>query len=374
MFRNYKTARLLIGVPILLGVLILAVIFLAPVLRVGKDLLFGPVGVFSVVKPSASEIKSTNGRTNILLLGTGGASHDGPNLSDTIIVASIKTVFGPKETPEQFPVVLISVPRDIYLDSLNGKINTAYAQGTEKGNGAGLTLAKGAVAEIVGLPIHYAVRLDFSGFVQAVDVLGGVDINVMHAFTDNQYPLEGKETDSCGFSPQDVATISASIDPESPFTCRYERLHFDAGMQHMDGATALKFVRSRHAIGNEGTDFARSKRQQLVISAIKDKIFSSDTLLHPDKFEKIYNVIKSHIDTDVDPGQVNNLVQLAVKYRGAKIISAAIDTNLLDNPPVDERGWILLPKGGNWEQVHKFVKDELMRQSEVEDNKSSTQN
>lgn len=356
LFHNYKVARWVVGGAVLVVVLGILSVVLSPLLRIGKDLFFGQVGVFSVVIPSRQEIKSTNGRTNILLLGTGGARHDGPNLTDTIIVASIKTKFGSKEAPAKSPIILISIPRDVYLDSLKGKINTAYAIGADRGKGTGLVLAEGAVSEITGLTIHYGVRVDFSAFEQIVDTLGGIDVNVEHTFDDFQYPVEGKEDDTCGFSQQDVATISASLEPETPFTCRYEHIHFDAGPQHMDGTTALKFVRSRHAASDEGTDFARAKRQQLVIDAIKSKIFSTDTFLHLDKLEEIYNVLKSHVDTDFDPSQGNNLLNLGLKYRQSKFENVVVGTDLLENPPIDERGWILVPKSGDWNQIHQYIK------------------
>lgn len=357
-FRNYEMARL---VTFLCGSLLLLIVLffiLTPVARLAKELFFGPVGFFSVVLPSRQEIKNTNGRTNILLLGTGGAAHDGPNLTDTIIVASVKTKFDVNENASQFPIVLISIPRDIYINSL-GKINLAYSIGAEKGNGAGLILTKGAVSEITGIPIHYGARVDFSAFEQIVDILGGLDIKVENSFDDFQYPKSGKENDTCGLTPEEIVQIMNTPDPETGFPCRFERLHFDAGMQHMDGSTVLKFVRSRHAQGDEGTDFARSKRQQIIIAAIKTKIFSTDTFLHPDKIEQIYNLVAKHIDTDIESGQVNNILKLALNYRGSKFENVVLETDFLDNPPIDERGWILIPKSGNWDQIHKYIKKRI---------------
>lgn len=284
-----------------------------------------------IVNPAPWELKNDNGRTNILLLGIGDAGHDGPNLTDTMIVASIKPA-----SPSA--VFLISVPRDIYLDSLNGKINSAYALD-------GLASASAAVTEVTGLSIHYGIRVDFSAFEKIIDILGGLDVNVQNGFDDYQYPIDGKETDPCSGDP--------------PFACRYEHLHFVAGPQHLDGATALKFVRSRHAEGDEGNDFARSKRQQLVIKAVQTKIFSNETLLNPKKILSIYNELKSHLDTNFDLSHPDELFKLALKYKNAQIKNIFLDTNFLDNPPGDYRGWILLPKSGNWNQVHQFIKDQL---------------
>lgn len=276
------------------------------------------------------ELKNDNGRTNILLLGIGDAGHDGPNLTDTMIVASIKPA-----SPSA--VFLISIPRDIYLDSLDGKINSAYAQN--------LNTVQTAVTEVTSLPIHYSVRVDFSAFEKIIDILGGIDINVERTFDDYDYPVDQKETDGCNGDPE--------------FRCRYQHIHFDTGPQHLNGATALKFVRSRHAEGEEGTDFARSKRQQLIIKAVQTKIFSNETLLNPKKILSIYNELKSHLDTNFDLSHPDELLKLVLKYKNAQIKNIFLDINLLDNLPEDYRGWILLPKGGSWNEVHKFIKDQL---------------
>lgn len=338
--------------------------FLLPAGKLAGEFLFGPVNIFSVVFRQGTELRNDNGRTNILLLGIGGTGHEGPTLTDAMILLSIKN--RPDESKTNLsPAVIISIPRDIYLGSLGDKINSAYDTGLKQG--VGTLLVKSAVEQVTGFPIHYAVVADFSVFEEVVNTLGGIDVKVMDTLDDPGYPIAGKETDTCGYPPEEVATRSASISlsPTSEidaFPCRYESLHFDTGRQHMDGATALKFVRSRHAQGDEGTDFARSRRQQLVLKAIKDKVLSSQTLLSPGKIYDIYSQLKSHIRSDLDSVEINMLVNLFLKYRTAQIKTAAIDQSLLENPPVDQRGWILLPKGGNWDQVHNFVKKQLESQ------------
>jgi LCP family protein required for cell wall assembly len=329
--------------------LLVALIFFLPVIRVGKDLLFGQVNVLSVMFQNQTKIKETEGRTNVLVLGTGGGLHDGPDLTDSILVVSFLTKVADKQTLGTTPVTVISIPRDIYLESLQGKINTAYAVGEEKQKGAGLILAKGAVSQIVGIPIHYAIQADFSAFQKVIDIIGGVDVTVEHQLDDNSYPIDGKGEDACGHSPIEIQNFSASFPSEQEiwqfFACRYERLHFDPGTQHMTGGTALKFVRSRHAEGDEGTDFARSRRQQLVMAAVKTKFFSTETFLNPKKIEDVYLVLKGNINTDLTSKDINQLVPLVLNYRKATIKTVLIDMTFLDNPPEDQRGWILLPKG-----------------------------
>lgn len=342
-----------------------AVRFLLPAGKLAKEFLFGPVNIFSVILRQGPTLRNDNGRTNILLLGIGGAGHEGPNLTDAIIVLSIKTKLNEAEEKTPPPVFLLSVPRDIYLDALQDKINFAYQAGLDKG--VGTTLIKTLVSQVTGLPVHYAVAIDFSAFDDIIDSLGGIDVNVEHTLDDYGYPIADKETDTCGFPEEEVATRAASISVSplseiAAFPCRYEHIHFDIGWQHMDGATVLKFIRSRHAEGDEGTDFARSRRQQLVLKAIKDKILSTDILLDPQKILDIYSQLKDHIRSDLDSAETNMLFNLALKYRSAPIKTAAIGEDLLENPPIDARGWILLPKDGSWEAIHQFVKKQLESQ------------
>jgi len=90
-----------------------------------------------------------------------------------------------------------------------------------------------------------------------VDLLDGVEVDVENTFDDYRYPINGKENDLCDGDPE--------------YDCRYEDIHFDQGLQLMSGETSLKYVRSRNAEGDEGTDFARSQRQQRLLLSFKEK-------------------------------------------------------------------------------------------------------
>lgn len=284
---------------------------------------------------SSKTLNSDNGRINILVLGIGGENHDGPNLTDSMMVISLPTV------ATGSPVYFVSVPRDIYLDYLGDKINSAYATGQEKMLGSGLTLAKAAVTHVTGLPLHYALRVDFSAFAQIVDLLGGIDVDVENAFTDEKYPIAGKETDPCE-------------------ACRYETLKFDKGLTHMDGALALKYARSRYSLDPiEGTDFGRSKRQQKLITAIKQKTLSLPNLINFNRDLEIYNSLRTHIDTDISDNELNSFFRLAISLKDAALKDIVLDETLLVNPPVDARGWTLLPKDGTFEEIHTFLKEAI---------------
>ena len=216
--------------------------------------------LFQVLFNKEIQLKKENANINILLLGTGGGEHEGPDLTDTIIFASVNL--------DRDKVTLVSIPRDLWIPDLNARINTAYSSAEAKRKGGGIILANAVVKKVVNHTIDYTVRIDFDGFVQIIDILDGIDVDVQSSFDDYKYPITGYENDSCGFSDEDIkeftATSSAEIDIQGKFVCRYKHLHFDKGIAHMDGQTALEFVRSRHAEGADGTDFSRSKRQEQV--------------------------------------------------------------------------------------------------------------
>lgn len=307
---------------------------------------------------------SSIGSVNILLLGIGGGTHDGPDLTDTIILANIQ--------PDHKKINLISIPRDLFVKTLGTKINGAYATGQDKGN-KGILLVKSTVDAVTGVRPDYTVVIDFSGFVKLVDTLGGIDVNVQNTLDDYAYPVEGKEKELCGNTEDSLATFSAQIATGSAtefdiFTCRFTHLHVEKGMQHMDGMLALQFVRSRHALGQEGTDFARSSRQQLVIDAVRNKLLSLGTLANPVKIFNIIQLLKQNVNMDIPEDQFDDFIKLAQKMKGAEIVSHVLDSGdfqtnrygLLINPPISSEfgfQWVLTPRTGtdDYSEIHSYV-------------------
>ncbi|NTV78290.1 MAG: LCP family protein [Clostridiales bacterium] len=209
-------------------------------------------GSFSLTNVEPELKKDSTGKyTNCLIIGidTRGTS-DGLN-TDTIIMASYNY--------DTSNVSMVSVPRDLTVEIGEGsgwynKINAVYAFTKEDDDTAGLKELKRTVEELTGTEIQYYAMVNFDGFTQIVDAVGGVDINVENSFTDYSYPLGTK----------------------------YQTVSFKSGIQTMDGETALQYARSRHSDDNgEGSDFMRARRQQKVIMAVKDKILSTETLTSP---------------------------------------------------------------------------------------------
>lgn len=305
--------------------------------------------------------KTTSNHINILLLGIGGGAHDGPNLTDTVIFMSID--------PKTKKIDLVSIPRDLWVPDIPGKVNTAYAFGEEKVKGGGLKLAKAVVSKILGQPVDYGVRIDFDGFVKAIDLVGGLDIYVDNVLDDYEYPIEGKENETCGYTEEELITLATASSQLDAFPCRYKHIHFDKGLQHMNGKTALEYVRSRHAEGQEGSDFARSKRQEKLINSFKNKVFSLETFFNPAKILGLYGTLKDSIDTDIKQDEFDDFIRLAQQLKGVKMQSATIDIGdeaqsregLLEHPldPTPFGGqWVLAPKAGNgdFSEIQKYVR------------------
>ena len=296
---------------------------LAILILLGFALIFFLARQFTLTTPPEKILRQSQGRTNFLLLGLGGAGHEAADLTDTIIFISLNPLT--KDT------VLLSIPRDLWVPSLRAKINTAYHYG-------GLTAAKTAITAIIGQPVHYAVTLDFTGFTEVIDLVGGIDITVPQTFDDFQYPIPVKET--------------------APPADRYEHLHFDAGPQHLYGTTALKYVRSRNAPDAQGTDFARSQRQQQVLSALKDKIFSSQTLFNPARLIQLKRTLATSLIHDLSDAEIIALAKFAVGFSATHLRSGILDVNsgLLVHPPVSVRydnQWVLIP--GDDDKLKSYV-------------------
>jgi len=309
-------------------------------------------------------LKKTEDRINVLFLGIGGGKHDGPLLTDTIIYASIDSKLQ--------KVTLISIPRDLWVSDLTAKINTAYSIGESKKKDSGLILTKAAVEKILGQPVDYVLRIDFNGFIKAINLVGGIDVNVEKSFEDLEYPVSGKEIDDCGFTGPEFERRATSSAVVEAFPCRYERISFNQGVERMDGERALKFVRSRHAVGSEGTDFARAKRQEIVIQAFKNKIFSLNTLLNPTKIMGLYDVFQDSIHTNIQQGEYDDFIKLAQKMQNAQINNVVFfysdpyseKQGIFINPPTSStygNQWVLIPRAGdgNFSEVQRYVDCEI---------------
>jgi LCP family protein required for cell wall assembly len=220
--------------------------------------------------------KDKYGNVNVLLLGYGGATHDGGYLTDSIIVAS--------RNPDIGNISMFSIPRDLRVKSPvtkgYGRINAIFTQFMGRNGKDAHLSASGTKAEIetmLGMEIPYYATVDFTAFKEIIDTIGGIDIVVPETLHDTTYPNEENRG--------------------------YITFHIDAGLQHLDGTTALKYARSRHST----SDFSRSLRQQLIIMGIKDKMLSSGVDLK--NIPQLYAQYKTYVSTNVSLQEMLRVTQ-----------------------------------------------------------------
>lgn len=343
--------------------------------------------VFNFAIAQINPLKSTDLRVNILMLGNAGGKHDGPYLTDSIIIASYH--LKSKKT------TLISVPRDLWIDGTQTKVNTVYIYGQQK-SGNGLKVAEDEIDNILGIPIHYGVRIDFRGFIKAVDLVEGVDIEIPNTFDDFNYPIEGKENDLCGLLEKEVELSEEQISAlnlrddhirlkpglnkvlvdsadkiateSADFACRFEHISFKKGKTHLDGETALKFVRSRMGTNGEGSDFARSRRQQIVLQAFRSKVLSLETLFNPAKIKGLIDAFGESFETDIPIERSLDFLKLV---RNSENVSNIVlgdlggGKSVLMVPPPSQYGgaFVLIPPGNDFSAIKDYIKQRLLEDS-----------
>lgn len=283
-----------------------------------------------------------DGRVNILLVGKGGEGHEAPDLTDTILLASID--------PIKKEAAMVSVPRDLYRpNQSNYRINAVYstakqarlAQGPDNESNReaaerdGMNALKEAVSEVLGVPVHYYVMVDFKAFEQAVDTVGGITIDVKEPLIDYTVAWE------LGGNP----------------------VIAEKGLQTFDGRRALFYARSRKGTG--GSDFARSERQKEVIIALQQKVLSAGTFSNPIKVVELLNTLGENVRTDLNGlGEIRRLYEIGggISADKFKSISLVEEPNVLIGSSAAVAGQALqAPKAGltDYSEIHSFIRNRL---------------
>lgn len=276
-------------------------------------------------------------RINILLTGMGGPGHNGPFLTDTILISSIK--------PSTGQIAMISIPRDLGVEIPGHgmqKINSANSFGEVKQSGSGAALATKVISDTFDIKIPYYARVDFEAFKEIINAVGGIKINVDKAFTDKEFPAANDS---------------------------FQSLTFTAGPQTMDGSRALQYARSRHGNNGEGSDFARAKRQQKVLLALKEKILSFQTLANPIRISKIVNSLGNHISTNIEFSNMISLLKLGRTMEMSKIINLVFDiqeNGYLQSGKTAQGSYILSPKTGDFKEMQKAINNIFESGGEVD--------
>jgi LCP family protein required for cell wall assembly len=246
-------------------------------------------------------------RVNILLLGVDQRpNEEGPWRSDTIVIVTVD--------PKTMSAGALSIPRDLYVE-IPGydeqRINMAHFLGDAYGYpGGGPGLAMKTVEYNFGVPIHYYIRINFQGFREIVDYLGGVTIDVEQEIWDYRYP-DGQYG--------------------------YTTIHIPAGTQLMDGRMALQYARTRHS----GTDFDRLRRQRQVLLAIREKALRLDLI---PKIPALASAMGQTVATNLQVGEVITLAQIASRIGAEDIHFAVIDETMTVPIVLEDGADVLFPK------------------------------
>ncbi|KKQ95270.1 MAG: LytR family transcriptional protein [candidate division CPR2 bacterium GW2011_GWC1_39_9] len=281
-----------------------------------------PFTVLANLKPTALAGEG-DGRTNILLLGSGDPDWPGADLTDTIMVASINT--------RDNSALLISIPRDFYVKINNhgwDKINSAYVYGEQYKKGDGPQTTLNAVSDILDIPIHYYAKVDFTAFKKAIDAVGGVSITPSEDLYDPHYP---------------GGTVN-----------------FDGGKTYsMNGDTALKYARSRQTT----SDFDRARRQQEVMISLKEKALSLGTLSNPKTVLDLIGIMGDHVRTNLQPNEIKRIMDISKKMDSGKINSVVIDgenTKLVTTGMIGDASCVFPVAGiGKYADIQDYVYDLL---------------
>ena len=263
----------------------------------------------------------TSDRINILLLGIDRRSGNSwTSRTDTIIVVTVD--------PTNKTAGMMSIPRDLQL-TIPGygedRINTANVYGeSRKYPGGGPALLERTIEYNFGIPIDYYVMVDFKGFEKIIDTLGGVEINVPRDLKDTKYP-----------------------DPRPGDPYAYKTVQFKAGLQHMEGARALEYARSRMS----SSDFDRATRQQLVLLAIREKALSLNVI---PKIPSLVLTMGDTIKTDMSVDDMLNLAQLGPQIDLSNVKQLVLKPPLVYGYKRADLAAVQLPV---WDKINAAIAD-----------------
>jgi LCP family protein required for cell wall assembly len=288
-----------------------------------------------------------DGRVNVLMLGKGGLGHDGADLTDTILVASMD--------PVNKKASILSIPRDFWVKSNKGgqsKINAVYALAkssvlngkstpdiNQRAEQAGVEAIESTVESTMGIPIHYYVMIDFQGFVQAINTVGGVDIYV---------------------DPKDDAGIVRETLWDE-LTKKNYTLDVRAGNNHFDGQRALMYSRSRHT--STRGDFDRAERQRKMLIALKDKVMSAGTYGNPVKVNQLITNFGNHVQSNLSTNEVLRVYDIIKEINSSQINSVGLadpPNNYVTTGTVNGQS-IVQPRAGlfDYTEIQNYVRNTL---------------
>ncbi len=238
-----------------------------------------------------------HGRVNIVLLGLDQRPNDNEGTrSDTMLIVSVDQDSGTAN--------ILSIPRDLWVKIPghgNNRVNAAYFWGDiDRPGKGGPPLVKETIQQNFGIKVDYFAEVNFDGFRSIIDSIGGITLDVKKPLLDSEYP-----TEDYGI----------------------KRIFIPAGLQHMNGQTALEYARSRHA----DSDLGRNQRQQEVLLAVREQGINLGLLTN----SQLQTALQGAIKTDLTPGDMLALGRIAVGMKKESIKQFSIDANITTNVVID---------------------------------------
>ncbi|MGB3073448.1 MAG: LCP family protein [Candidatus Moraniibacteriota bacterium] len=340
-------------------------------ISLGKDSIFRNLA--KSLPGAKDELKGeADGRVNVLLLGMRGENVPGGGLlADTIMVLSLHPKDAEKEGGDTARASLVSIPRDLYVKvpgrDEQRKINAVYALGEERGKGGGIEDMRTIVGEVTGQTIPYAVVINFQGFIDLVNAIGGVTVTLNEPFSEG---VQFREPHVCDANVYTVPTRPPQY--EHKYYTRSEGTRYiaksyllcynkdqecggvfelPAGPNELDGNKALCYARARY----QSSDFRRAERQQLVIQAIKDKALSAGTLTDFGKINALLDSLGDNLLINMEAWEAKRFFELYQANQDATLTQRVLEDSeegLLYAPPATpESGYILLPRGDTYDRI-----------------------
>ncbi|NDJ53025.1 MAG: LCP family protein [Chloroflexi bacterium] len=264
-------------------------------------------------------------RVTVLVMGIDErASEDGPWRTDTMVLMTIDPIAN--------TAGILSIPRDLWVeipdyDGLHDRINTAYFRGdADRYPGGGPALAMRTVQQRFGVPVDFYMTVNFDAFVQTVDTIGCIPIDVPQTIDDPFYPAY----DGAGYDP----------------------FYIDAGDHCMNGETLLKYLRTRATFGS---DFDRLSRLQQILYAIRDEVARTGQL--PNLITQapvLYGQIEEDVDTNLSIQQMIDLAQLAIAVPEESICTGSVGPEYVDLLELGDGTQVLVPY---WERIRELRND-----------------
>ncbi len=329
---------------VIIGIVILA---LLPVIWLGSKFVYNASRIFSGNVFSAlttTKLKGEDqGRVNILLAGNSAddPGHEGASLTDSIMILSIDT--------KDNTAFMLSVPRDLWVEIPgygHHKINEAYNDGVDakfNENGyapGGMGMLEKVIHDNLGITTHYYSLINYNAFRQAVDAVGGIDVNIQSA-------------DPRGLYDPNIARADGGP------------LRLTNGMHHLDGKAALNLARARgdsyYSYGFPASDFDRTAHQRQMLLALKAKISSSSVIANPIALSKLMDALGANVKTDMQLSELRRLSDLGQKINNSQIKSLSLNNadgkNLLASYTSSNGESALIPAAGldDFSDIQKFI-------------------